>query len=456
MNMGALAPKTELQPAGRRLLLISYDFPPRRTSAVYRVTNLTKHLVRYGWQPTVLTVQGSRGDPEDPLLLEGFPPQIRVERTRSLEISGWEGIAGVGVRALGGLRPLEEDRQQPPWDRWIRAAGRFVRSCLYFPDDTVGWVPLGLAKAIELHLQSRFDAVYTTSPPRAGPVIGLLLKSLLGVPWAAEFRDPWYPPSKPWRRTLERRLLQRVLDRADRIIVISEGNANDFDQSYGIPRCKVAVVSNGYDENDFAALDGKRSPLLEERYLHLSHFGTVYPNFSGQFFDALLDLVTECPDLRNHLRVNIIGFPDDAVQHYAARSDLRDLIRLNGFVKHQEAIAAMASSDCLLLFLGSRDVARLSGLGKIYDYLRVGRPILAVAYEGGAQKLIEEGKAGWVVDPEDREGIKAALRAIVQRGKRTENPHPARPQFVEQFRFDRVAGKLAAVLDSMVSCGRQA
>ena len=438
----------------RRVLVVSFDFPPRRTSAVYRVTNLTKHLLEHGWQPTILTITGNRGDAEDPRMLADFPAQIRVERTSCLEISAWENTAGVGVRALGGLQSKEQDQRQPLWDRWLRSCGRLVRSCLYFPDDTVGWVPLGLARAIELHLQNRFDAVYTTSPPRSGPVIGLLLKILLGIPWVAEFRDPWYPPPGPWRRRFERALLQRILRRADKIVVISRGNAEEMERSHGVSKAKVAVVSNGYDEKEFDCLDGERSALLEPGHFHLSHFGTVYPNFSGRFFEALAGLLGEHPELRDRLRVNVIGFSDDVVQQCAARADLQGVVRLHGFVPHHEALGSMQSSDCLLVFLGNRDVARLSGLGKIYDYLRVGRPILAVAFEGGTQELIEEAQAGWVVNPEDPEAIKRALKAVVSNGPGSGNPRPSRPEFVEQFRYDRLAGRLAEVLNAAVGHGK--
>ncbi len=438
----------------RRVLVVSYDFPPRRTSAVYRVTNLTKYLCKQGWQPTVLTIEGNRGDAEDPRILQDFPAQIRVVRISCPEISGWEESAGAGIRALGGLRSTGGQRRQPAWDRWIRSAGNFVRSCLYFPDDTVAWVIPGLAKAIELHLQHRFDAVYTTSPPRSGPVIGLFLKVLLGIPWVAEFRDPWYPPPQPWRQKLERALLQRILHHADRIVVISRGNAQDMERSHGVSKRKVEVISNGYDEKDFDSLDGERSPLLEPGYFHLSHFGTVYPHFSGRFFDALRSLLVERPELRDRLRVNIIGFPDDTVQHYATRGDLQGIVRIFGFVPHDEALRAMRRSDCLLVFLGNRDVARLSGLGKIYDYLRIGRPVFAVAFEGGTQELVEEAQAGWVANPEDPEAIKRVLKGVVLNGGGAGNPRPVHPEFVEQFRYDRLAGKLAEVLNATVGHGK--
>jgi len=211
------------------------------------------------------------------------------------------------------------------------------------------------------------------------------------------------------------------------------------------------VVTNGFEESDFSSSDGRRSPLLPPGFIHFSQFGTVYPNFSGRFFEALGDLLHESPELRDKIRINIIGFPDEVTRRVATEGELTGVVLLQGFVQHGEAIEAMKSSDCLLIFLANRDLARQTGLGKIYEYLRVGRPILAVTYPGGPQKLVEEGKAGWVVDPEDTEDIKRVLRIIVRNGERPDPPRPFRPEFVEEFRYDRLAGKLAEVLNAMVS-----
>jgi glycosyltransferase involved in cell wall biosynthesis len=295
--------------------------------------------------------------------------------------------------------------------------------------------------------------VYTTRPPRSTPVVGWLLRRLFGVPWVAEFRDPWYPSPRPIRRRVERWVMGSLLRRADRVVLISKGHASELEKSHGVPAGKLAVISNGFDESDFEETDRQPCDFLPAEYFHFSHFGTVYPGFSGRFFDAVADLLRECPELREKLRVNVIGSPDEIVRDHAAGGPLEGVLKLHSFVPHDVALAAMRASDCLLVFLGNRDVARLSGLGKIYDYLRVGRPVLAVAYEGGTTELVREGQAGWVVDPEDTGAIKQTLRKILHDGRRTESPRPFRPEFVERFRWDRLAEKLARVFGSVLSHG---
>src|SRR5260370_26118131 len=134
----------------KRVLLIAFDFPPRRTSGVYRPTGLTKYLVRLGWEPTVLTVRTRAGDVEDPTLLERVPAEVRVVRTGYLRLSRWE-ESTVKVARRGGALPAAADRDRwPRVGRLLRRLGNFVRSCVYFPDEAVGWGPFGLGGAIRL------------------------------------------------------------------------------------------------------------------------------------------------------------------------------------------------------------------------------------------------------------------------------------------------------------------
>jgi glycosyltransferase involved in cell wall biosynthesis len=432
----------------KRVLAIAFDFPPRRTSAVYRIVGLLRYLRGFGWDPTVLTVQPLKGDIEDGTLQGKLPRDLQVVRTPYVNISGWEETALEGVRTLRQPeeRPAVSGRgsSTPPF---LRSAAEFLRSCFYFPDDTVGWIPFALSEAIRLHFEKPFDAIYTTSPPRSAPVVGLLFKSLLNIPWVAEFRDPWYPPKRPWRRMFERRLLLAMLKKATKVVVHSRGYGEELRKSYGVPASKVAVICNGFDEDDFAPSACASTNLFTPGHLHLSHFGTVYPNFSGEFFPALAELVEERPELKERLRVNIIGFPDDVVFRYAASSGLGEVIRVHKFIQHDEAVAAMRASHGLLLFLAKPEVSRLSGLGKIYEYLRVGRPILAVAPEGGTRELVLQAEAGWAVHPEDRLGIKSALLQIAQQNPSDPPALPKKPDFVNQFRYDKLSHQLALVFD---------
>jgi glycosyltransferase involved in cell wall biosynthesis len=237
--------------------------------------------------------------------------------------------------------------------------GELVRSLLYFPDDTVGWVPFALAKAMQLHRRHQFDVIYTVGPPRSAALIGLSLKVLYGIPWVLDYEDPWYPPRRPLRRMFERWLEAAMVHRADAIVVMTSAHAEELGRSYQVPREKLAVSGCGFDEDDFLCDLAAQEELLTPGPVHLSHFGSVYPGSSGKFFPALIGLLREHPEARERFRVNIIGFPDEAIRQYAEDPLLRDSIRIHGFVKSRRTvIQLMRSSDWLLLYWGRPEFSR--------------------------------------------------------------------------------------------------
>ncbi len=459
---------TRTQPAARqpsearRVLVVSFDFPPARTSAVYRMTGFCKYLVGVGWHPTVLSALVTEGD-SDPGLLDKLPPAVRIVRTEYKRIFAWEQAASSAVKRVGALSPTDDHATYPParfpsLDRWLRRMGNFVRSCVYFPDHTTGWIPGALAEAIRLHRSQPFDVVYCTSPPRSSLIVGWMMKVLLGARWVLELMDPWYPPpTQPLRQWFEHQLLRRLLRSADAVVVMVPGHAEDLHQTFHVPHEKMTVVRNGFDEDDFQPEPQANTELMPPGLLHFSHFGTVYPENSGQFFPALGELVEEMPELRQRLRVNLFGHPHEPViQRYAQEGPLAGVLRIHGFIPHSRVLQYMRASDLLLLFWGRPDFSRLAAAGKTYEYLRIGRPIFAVSHTGGGiHQLVEEGEAGWVANPSNKEAIKQLLREVLE-VLPTNHLRPRRPEFVSQFRYENLAGILASVFDRVAAHGRRA
>ncbi len=446
----------------KKVLLIAFDFPPHRSSGVYRPAAFTKYLLREGWQATVLTVAGAPGV-EDASLMRKIPSQVSIVRTSYWPLRQWEKSAASLVRSLightseGGSaagHDVEGTEPSAPWSLLGRLAD-WIQNILYFPDDSAGWIPFALERALELHLQERFDVVYSTHPPRAGHVVGMVLRALCGVPWVAEFRDPWtIPPGfEPIPQLVvpaaarNRWLLRRMLQAADAIVPVTPGHGEELVSRWKAPASRVHVINNGFDDEDFPApgSNNGRPAWMRPECVHLSHFGTIYPQFHGSFFPALVEAVRESEDVRRRLRVHIIGFPSPEVMAYTEREDLRDVLQFHKFLSHAEALSAMRSSDGLLLFYGHPYTSQSSIPGKVYEYLRVGRPVFVLAYDGGLRNLVEQGKAGWVLPPDDVPGIKRLLTQLAS--QTLPLPPPPASEFVSQFRYDHLAKKLAATLD---------
>jgi glycosyltransferase involved in cell wall biosynthesis len=433
----------------RRVLVVSYDFPPNRTSAVYRMTGLTRSLLQYGWEPTVVTIQG--GDfTQEPELLEKIPPEVEIVRTKFIRVNAWENKTAGAIYSVGGLHPNAKEIFRPQHsNRYLRSLAAIVRSALYFPDEAVGWVPYALSAAIRLHRKHPFEVIYTTNPPRSSSLVGLVLKSFLGIPLVTEFMDPWYPQARPIRRRAEEWLERRLLDKSERVVVMVNQHAEELVSSFRISPKKLVVIRNGFFEEDFTSIEHIEPDHLDPAYFHLSHFGTIYPGNQGNFLMAFAELVKERPELKNQIRFHLVGFPGEEVLRYTKESELKDITEFHGFLpKREDTLQMMRSSDCLVVCWARPEFSRLAIAGKTYDYLRAGRPILAVtAPGGGIEELVHQGQAGWVVPPDDTEGIKRVLRQVFSDLRKKRLNGPFRPEYVAQFRWDRLAEPLAQTFE---------
>lgn len=456
----------------KKILLIAYDFPPRRTSGVYRPVAFVRYLLEHGWQPTVLTITDKRPDVRDPGLLEKVPPEVRIVRTPYVRMDGWEDLA---MRLTRGRHRHDDGPESPVWAgagpsvrqsrlrRWSKGLARLLRGFLYFPDEFVGWLPWGLAAGIKLCMRERFDVVYTTSPPRSTPLIGYFLKLFLGVTWLNELQDPWLLPAGmdgvdigsgnalvgKGRHVLAARVDAGLVRRADLVVTMTRGYAQQLQSQHRLPPSKIACISNGFDEDDFLSPMTEHDGLLEPGFVHLSHIGTIYSRGSGNFFPALADLVRENPEVTSKLRINIIGYPDGEVVEYARQEHFRDMIRVHGFIQHDEALRIMAASHCLLILYDNVFFSRFCVPGKLYEYLRAGRPVLALTHPGEVQELVEGSGAGWVIRPDDTSGIKEVVQTLLRSGASGQPLASPNPHYVAGFSYERLTSELVAALEGL-------
>jgi glycosyltransferase involved in cell wall biosynthesis len=246
---------------------------------------------------------------------------------------------------------------------------------------------------------------------------------------------------------IERRILTRFLKSADGVVLISEGLRDEFAREFSVPQTKLYVVSNGFDESEYGNIP--QSSVFPPGRVHFSHFGTIYGGFAGKFFEAVEQLIASDPAIAERLQVNIVGFPDDTTRAAASSPRLAGVVKLWPFMEQSRAIQAMRSSDVLLLFLGSPETSRLSGLGKIYWYLRVGKPVLALAYDGDCKSLILRSKTGVVVPADSVQEIAGAIRELLSEDSRRRIQ--SSPEVVAEFRYDALASRLANVLREVSS-----
>ena len=377
----------------KKVLLITYYFPPSGGAGVQRWLKTIKYLPEFGVETIVLTV-----DPEvasypqvDESLCKEEPDFVKVYKTKTKEIlSLYKKVSPQKQVPYGGFA-------NEPNPTLLQKISRFIRGNFFLPDPRRGWNKYALAKAKEIIEQEGIETIITTSPPHSTQLIGLELKRLYPhIKWVADLRDPWtdiyynedlYPTR--WAKKRNLRYECSVLLAADQIITVSEECKRLFAQKADVAE-KIAVVPNGYDTKDFFQLGVRSEELGVNSFANnlktLSYIGVMAPQYDLKPLKSLVQG-------KNDILLRFVGVvSDDTRKEIESWGVQTEFI---SYVSHAEAVAYMRSADALLLFIPN--VPNNEGIltGKLFEYLASERNILLFGPENGdAMKLIKECEAG--------------------------------------------------------------
>lgn len=443
-----------------KVCIIASYFPPTITAGVFRPLKFVKYLRRYDWEPVVLTAHSLKHLRKDESLIKDIPKGIKVYYSYAVDSVYLENKLYEKLFSNCTNKDYRKTRIVYLIRKFFKRVlftpvQRFFHDWVYVPDRMIGWLPFSLWKAWNLVEKEKIEIIYTTSPPHSTQLIGLLIKKLTNKPWIADFRDPWTQNfTKFYRYRIQKKieefLEKLVLENADRILVTSRGYADDMIEKYPtVDPTKYDVVANGFDEDDFVSLLGTVNSK-DNRFL-MTHVGTLYADIAGKFFEAFSELLTEEKELRGRVFVEFVGYLNPEYKSLIDRLGIQDNILQIDTQSHDEAINRMSNSNVLLLFLGAEKLRRGCIPSKLFEYLRAGPPILALAREGEASDIVRTAKAGVVVHPEDVGQIKYLIHSLVKRRYPSKSFIKTDKKFISQFERRIICQKLAVILNQVVS-----
>ncbi len=407
----------------KSVLVIAYFFPPLGGGGVQRTLKFVKYLPDNGWNPIVLTVREGGYDAFDNTLARELSPDVRIIRTSSIEPTRF--YRKVRARLSSNSNPSSAGERGGKTGDIIRSLFDFV----FVPDDKLGWFPFALSEGKRL-IKGKIDLIYSTAPPYTAHLIAYHLKRAAGAPWVADFRDAWTRNSfkrfpTTLHRNLEAYLERKVINSADRIITATEPLRREWLRAYpGLDASKLITITNGFDPQDFEGIE----PEISDKFT-ISYTGTFYAQRNPyHFLKGLGELLTEKEELKDEIRVNLIGkfdrVSDGIIEEAIQRYGLREVVNSPGYVPHQEGISYLLGADVLLLVIASKEGEAIL-TGKIFEYLATRKPILALVPKCAAGELIEALEAGRIVPPEDIEGIKKAIyRFYLEYNEGASSPQP--------------------------------
>ena len=412
----------------RRVLVMTYFFPPGGGVGVQRTLKFVEHLPALGWEPVVLAPRWAPYRVMDPGLLDALDPELEVHRVVCLEPAGVRAAARVIARRLRPGRGsgasavgVPEAREASPRGtirRWLNAAWAAWVRAMFIPDEQMGWIPVAARSAAALHARRPVDVIYSSSPPPSTHLAAGLAKTLTGRPWVADFRDPWVDnafaaPRSRARRRLEGWLESWVIRHADRVIFATPGLRARYADRYPVRAPRFVTITNGYDRAEIGQPVPPR-PRGDGTF-HLVYAGSVYGTRELRIFlDGLEKAIERRPDLRTRLRVEFVGWMTPENQHLATSrlERLGPVLTVEGFVPREEAQARIRGADASLLLLADGPDRDLFVGAKLFESIGLDRQVLAMAPPGDVRTILAGLDWGVVADPHPA-SVADALMTIV-------------------------------------------
>jgi hypothetical protein len=379
----------------KRVLFISYYFPPIGGIGAERPLAFARLLPSFGWEPVVL----APSERTIPAIAAGagmeIPEGLEVHRVanpdvifRIKRLVGFDVSRNVEEELFGGMV-----RDAKPRGLKMRAV-RIFKNWSTFPDRMIDWYPFVMREAMR-ELRSRpYDAIYTNSPPYTAAMVGARLQKLTGVPWVCDLSDIWTHCFNRIRTglalRLDEKLEKRTLAQATRITLLSDDFAELIAGDYPQVRDAITVIPHGYDKNAFDAV----APEVDDNF-NITYTGTVaYPHLDPRpLFEAIAILRDAGVDLSD-FKFKYVGQNSDTISRLAAEAGVGDFVRTIPQVPYERAIAIQKGATALLYIQWEPDGEKAT-YSKFTQYIGSRRPILALAPTPGAvDRILGETGAG--------------------------------------------------------------
>lgn len=391
----------------KKVLIITYYWPPSGGSGVQRWLKSVRYLREFGWEPVVYTALDSEYPVLDHSLQAQVPAGVEVIRRPIWEpYKLYKRFTGQKKeqRVVSGF--LNE--KKPSLSRRI---SMWIRGNVFIPDARRFWIKPSIRFLVGYLKEHPVDAVISTGPPHSMHMIAMGIKRKTGLPWLADFRDPWtnidfYKELMLGKRADRKhhRLEKEVVTTADCVVVVGNQMREEFEALSGR---KVDVVTNGYDEADLQP----QPKDARDRHFSVMHIGLLNQHRNHEaFWEACAELKREIPGFGEALRVKLVGKADVSASESIARNGMGDQVEMIDYLPQAQAVVQQGRAQVLLLSINNTPNAKGVITGKIFEYLASGRPILCIGPEDGdAAHIIREANAGLVADFEDKAKIKAHL-----------------------------------------------
>jgi len=469
----------------KKVLIITYYWPPAGGPGVQRVLKFAKYLPEFGWQPIILTVKNGEYPAHDESLFSDIPKECKVYKTPAIEpFSLYKKFTGMSSDEAIPVAALTEQKIS-----WKKKLAHWIRLNLFIPDARIGWIPFAVKAGKHIIENEKPDIIFSSSPPPTVHLIAQKLAKWSGIKWVADFRDPWTEiyhqdliKKNKFAHYIDQKLEKKILTNASRISTVSMHIADSFQKKL-IRFKKFFVIANGYDDADFISntvnkfdkftstvsmhiADSFQKKLMRfKKFLVIANgyddadfisntvnkFDKFTIAYAGKInhqqnpevlWKICAEIINKNNEFRNNFNILLMGNITQLVHSSLRNNNLSKYTTYLGYVKHKKALEMLKRSTLLLLLIPNTRKNRGIVTGKLFEYLAMNNFILGFGPpDGDAAHILNTTGTGKMFEYSDGEVVQNLISDLFKKWKKNTSI-PLNSHNITQFSRKNLTKKL--------------
>ena len=393
----------------KRVLIISYYWPPTGGSGVQRWVKFAKYLPAEGWQPVIYTPENPEQLAVDASLEAEVPAEAEVIRRRIVE--PYEMYKKLLRKSGHSKEAVEVNPVNAQNKSFLQKVAMWIRGNFFLPDPRCLWIRPSVKFLKEYLKEHPVDLIVSTGPPQSMHLIGRLLAKETGLPWIADFRDPWtkifyFKHLQMTRTTVKwhKKMEKKVLDDATVVVAVSPLVQQEFQAMTQTP---VELITNGFDECDFTATKNTEANGGPDREFVITHTGLFAADGNPTvLWDVLAEKCSKDESFKKLMKIKLVGKTDEQILKSIEDAGLSGNLEDMGYQPHAVAVEQQRKASLLILPLRKEPEYKAVLPGKLFEYLASWRPVLGIGQTDGAMSMIlNNTKTGLVLNWDDKMSI---------------------------------------------------